>query len=341
MRCHRRFISALEHSIRDSRNWVIIQLMDVQGSSFRQMGARMLVWEDGSSWGMISGGCLEQHLKEQALACLQSGQPKVEKLDNTPEEDLVWGMGLGCNGILHVLYEPVFSAHLPPYLLQWLQHMRNHQSVRIDSVMAGTEPCHIQRTVSAQDPTTPEGSNLGKLWKISESISPPITLGIIGCGQDADAFYQQAIRLGWNTLMIDHRQDLSNISRFPEAILAARVSPGELQETTSGLRIRHWVLMTHRFDIDLQYLEALSGGTWSYLGLMGPASRRQLLHDHATPEVKKLLEEPCIHGPIGLDIGSDMPEEIAVSCCAEILATINRRKGGKLSSSQLSIHPRT
>jgi len=111
-------------------------------------------------------------------------------------------------------------------------------------------------------------------------------------------------------------------------------------ERIASKSIDHWVLMTHRFDIDLQYLEAMAGHSWQYLGVMGPASRKAELLEHASPQAKALLQEPCMHSPIGLDIGSDAPEEIALSCCAEILANISKRQGGKLSLSSLSIHPK-
>ncbi|MGV3614206.1 MAG: XdhC family protein [Fimbriimonas sp.] len=290
---------------------VLATVVAARGSVYRRPGARMLMTRDGWLAGSVSGGCVESDLLQTAFDRTANG-PEVVTYDALAPEDLLFGFGLGCNGAVDVLLQ-----RLPP---------DGGALALIQAVAATRRGCWIATDLGtgASESFTHERPLRGFV----ERIEPPHPLVIFGAGHDAVPLARQAKALGWHVTVVDSRAAYACPDRFPDADRILVAPPAQRVTMEAGTSA---VVMTHNFAHDaaiLRWVEA------DYLGVLGPRSRTQRLLE----ETGRFPEE--IRGPIGLDLGAETPEEIAVAIVAEILAWRRQCSAVPLNGRSEPLHPR-
>lgn len=301
--------------------FALATLVGVEGASYRRPGARLLT--DGGTIlrGSLSGGCLEAEILARGQDVLASGRPRLIQYDLRGDTDLVWGSGTGCEGVLDILVEPIAGS---PEWMAWVEAAwasRSSLSIHIDL----SQDSLGRRSIHGA-PSTPAPGFL-------ETFPPPVALWILGAGDDSRPLVRMAKELGWTVGLLDHRPAFARPERFPEADAVRAGHPGAL---VPGLPLDDRsavVLMTHHYLKDLEALRHLLPSPAGYLGLMGSRTRGvRLLAELATEGIEANLR---LHTPVGLDLGAEDPETIALAILAEIQATLANR-----SPLPLHDHPR-
>jgi xanthine dehydrogenase accessory factor len=334
---------------------VLATVVQTRGSSYRLPGARLLLTASGGRAGSVSGGCLEDDLLKKAWWLTRNG-PVIRRYDTTPEGEIATGgFGLGCNGIIHVLLERDSSV-LP--LLQEVAIRR--KAAAVAHIVAPESKAGQRLTIDTKGIASSNFSDPGLADLIEpdvrqtlssgvaqamlrdgsefflETLTPVVRLLLFGAGDDAVPVADMANFLGWQVFVLDGRSHYARAERFPRANGVAVYSP---EEPHALSLIDPWtvaVLMSHSYSQDLAALTQLAGKPPRYLGVLGPRKRTEQLMSDAGLEPGLLA--PALHAPMGLDIGADGPEQVALSVIAEIQATLNGREGGPLRQRLGSIH---
>ncbi len=271
---------------------VLVTVIDTEGSTYSKAGAHMLVDGDGIFRGMLSGGCLEGDLAARARVVIESGQPQTVTYD-LGEDDELWGMGVGCDGLMRVY-------------LQALTEDRGYEPfAEIAEVMRGDTAEEIRMQLAGDSP--------GELVCV---VEPPPRVLVLGAGLDAEPVVQFAAQMGWRCVVTDHRPAYIEQGEFSGAESAMCVPASDLASTLDLSAFDMAIIMSHHLESDRTYLRQLAATDIGYIGLLGPAQRRErLLADLS--EVASRLEER-LHGPAGLNIGGRGPAPIALSIIAQM-----------------------
>lgn len=343
----------------------------VEGSAYRRPGARMLVSEDGQTTGSLSGGCLERDVCERAIRVMARGRPELALYDTRSEDDIVWGTGAGCNGLVQVLIEPVGSRG-PRQQIDFLEAcMERHERgvlATVFQVEGAAEACIGSRVMLDSHGEVTDASNFpalaeavlgdardalvtgktvvreyalgdsGRMAVLIEIIEPPLSLIVFGAGADAVPVAELARTLGWRTTIFDTSARPATRQRFTcaESIRLCRPEDaGTIPLSTRDVAL----LMTHNYLHDLELLKVLLRSPVQYIGCLGPKHRTERLVAELAGELN-LDEEKSrrLFAPVGLDIGAEQPEEIALSIVAEVCATLHGRRGGPLRERCLPMH---
>jgi xanthine dehydrogenase accessory factor len=338
----------------------MVTVVATDGSSYRRAGARMVVGPSGSSTGMVSGGCLESDIERIARVVLEEGTARRVVFDLADDDEALLGWGLGCGGVITVLVQPVPPTSVPVLALRTA--VRGRAPVKLVTLVdPGGAPLDpgaallvgeggaVQgslgdRAADAAAALLPAGPlpavrRLGlaphPVDVLVEALRPPIRLLLCGAGDDAVPLAGCAAGMGWGVVVADHRPAALEPARFPSAEALVHVrDPASVgvwcDEST------HAVVMSHNLERDGGYLRALLSTPVPYIGVLGPRRRLQRLLDGGPPRSPQ--DEARLHGPVGLDIGADGPEEVAVAITAEIVARARRHPGGFLRDRQGAIH---
>ena len=314
------------------------------GSTYRKAGAQMLIAGDGRAAGLLSGGCLEADLMERARAVL-AGSPVVVDYDTRSSDDLIWGIGLGCEGAMTILMQRLDRANdYQPFA--FVEDCRRRGVPGNFAVVAqSTNPAYplgaafrsgsaaalptgvadvLHATASLRAATTVETD--GATFLIAPVELPPRLL-ILGAGPDATPLVEIAGLMNWHVTVLDHRPAYAVAERFPRAQRVALNPAGELPRELRSARYDAAVVMSHHLLSDQAYLAALAEhDAIPYVGLLGPAPRRARLMQEIGELSQRL--QGRLHGPIGLDIGAKTPETIALAIVSEIQAVLSGRPGG-------------
>ncbi|HEV7428211.1 MAG TPA: XdhC family protein [Thermoanaerobaculia bacterium] len=274
-------IAACRSVVAAGNRGVLVTVVRTQGSTYRRAGARAVIGEDGTLAGAISGGCLERDIAERVAMWLADMDPRLVTYDSTRGDDLIFGLGLGCRGVLDLLIEPFDATHLPRLVT--------------DFEWNGVEPAEWTTIL-------PNGETM------IEILRPPRAIVIFG-GGDAFPVAQFARAVGWRVNVVKPRAEF-DAREFDAA-----------------------VVMTHNFARDADILRQLLASQIQYIGLLGPKSRG----DELLAEIGA-SREPRLRSPIGLDLGGETPEEIALSIVAEIQAAFERRSARSLRELKVPIH---
>ena len=334
-------------------------IVAVRGSTYRREGARLVVPAQGPTVGNISGGCLEGDVADTAREVMATGRPQVRKFDLTADDEAVWGWGLGCNGAIDVLVEPAANAR--PFVAAMRTAARRHRPVALVTAVDGP-------AVGARLIVHPNGRTEGDLGEAArtagldalaagrsrtvvvddgtkvfvEVLEPPLRLVVCGAGHDAIPVVEFGARLGWQIDVVDDRRAMLKGKRFPQATRLVHSQPAVAADSVVADGRTCVVIMSHNFLRDAAYLRSFLGRPLPYLGVLGPAARLQRLLDTlagegVTPAPEDLAR---VHGPAGLDVGAEGPEEIAWAIVAEILAVHRKAGAGFLRDRGGPIHPR-
>jgi xanthine/CO dehydrogenase XdhC/CoxF family maturation factor len=366
-------IAAFGKAQREGLQCALVTLVHVDGSSYRRPGARMLVTEKGELTGAISGGCLEGDALNKASLAIHQQKNLLVTYDTTDEDDAVLGLGLGCNGVIQVLIQPVQPSGEPINLLRKITESRKRNVlVTLFSLhdkraeQKGTcihysddrteyftdVPAEIKELISEDlSQSLSEGRSLFRNYKYNETevtayieyIPPVVSLVIAGAGNDADPVAAIATVLGWQVTLIDDGRDKNTKSgRFAGACQVKAPNPLTALEKVVSDEHTYFILMTHNYNYDLAMLRQLLKMGATYIGVLGPRKKMDRMIAELEDEGFHLSEKQAaaIHNPVGLDIGAESPEEIALSIIAEIKAVISGKAGHSLKNNDDVIHPR-
>lgn len=350
---------AYERAEREGKRCALATVVQVEGSSYRRPGARMLVTEDGCLTGAISGGCLEGDALRKALFAIQQQTNKLVTYDTSNEDDLQFGVQLGCNGLVRILFEPVHEGHPIRLLREATRERREAVLVTLFSrqrsaAQIGTSLLYtgglVTATVSGplrediiKDVLRHEDrsyfTRYGPHDAFIEFLVPPPSLVIAGAGNDVLPLVETASLLGWRLTIVDGRPQYAKKARFPKADRVIVARPHEVIPGLDNDPQHFFLLMTHNYQYDLALLKELLPHRFPYIGVLGPRSKLdRMLEDVGYP-----LDEPqraAIHGPVGLDIGAETAAEIAVSIVGEIKAFLSGHGGHPLRENTQPIHYR-
>jgi xanthine dehydrogenase accessory factor len=328
---------------------VLATVYETAGSTYSKAGHRILLAANGDYRGLVSGGCLEGDLVERARSVIAAAQAAAVTYDLRDSADDLWGLGVGCNGLLRVFLQPLLPTNeYQPF-------------AAIAERLAGTRACGVA-TIIESDRT---GLAVGATAVVDESaervfgadsaaaallgaagraamkskaarlvtdqgcrmlcapLHPIPKLLVLGGGLDAIPLVGMAIELGWFVTVADHRPAYLARGGFERADHEVLVEPGKLAASLSLRDFDAIVVMSHHLATDRKYLAELAAVDVRYLGVLGPRARRdRLVADlaDAAPQLGRRLK-----GPVGLDIGADSPESIALSIVAELQSTLSTR----------------
>jgi xanthine dehydrogenase accessory factor len=328
-------------------------VVHTSGSTYRKPGALMLIAADGEYAGLLSGGCLESDLHEHALQVMASGNAKVITYDTGGSDDLLWGLGVGCEGSMQILLLRVGPENGWQPLALFTGAHRRHERVAAAVVIASpdsTLPAGSVILMEGQPGGAPvplalhDGIQsllrralddgrpiaLGGATEVLRVLAIPLALPprllLLGGGPDAQPLVDFAARLAWRITVYDHRAAYAQTGRFPQAEQVVLGRPEALAETLDTRRFDAAVIMSHHLPSDLAYLRTLSATHIPYVGLLGPAVRREKLLADLGADAARLNGR--LRAPIGLNIGGRAPESIALSIVAEIHARLHGAPGG-------------
>jgi len=358
-------IRSYDKAVMQNKQTALATVVKVDGSSYRRPGARMLITEDGEMTGAISGGCLEGDALRKAQFAIFQQQNKLVVYDTTDDDDLKFGVQLGCNGIVYILFEPVKpnDANNPINLLKKVAQQRQDAILvtafneRETAEQKGT-CCLINETESfccnnAMRTLMDEGKSLLKQKEsvvknytdgsvLYQFIPPAMQLVIVGAGNDAQPLVEMAFLLGWNTIVADGRPSYATVQRFPKATRICLIKPAHILSSVNIDGQTAVILMTHNYNYDLAALEQLIHTNCKYIGALGPKKKLNKMFTDLTEKGVVLDHEMMqhIYGPVGLDIGAETSEEIALSVLSEIKAVFSQREGSSLKERRTEIHNR-
>ena len=369
-------LDALDHADTGNVDVVLATVVKVEGSAYRRPGARMLIPRFGQAVGTVSGGCLEQELVRKAWWLTESGEPVIrcystaaQDDDDLDEEGAELTFGLGCNGTVHVLLERR-EAGKPSLLHTLLQGVRTSgQPAALATVLSAEDKYRVKMgarlgvgaqlqlcegfhcevlasTVQVDLLATlacKKSSRMiyecgtGAVEVLLEYIAPQRRLVIFGAGNDAQPLVRFATELNWQVHVVDGRANFARAERFPCAhqVLVAPIDQAfDLKAVVDGAAV---VIMTHSYRQDRHWLKNILACAPAYVGQLGPKERTErLLHD-----IEAGPAGAHVHYPMGLDLGGDTPESVALAIVSEISACLNRRQGGMLKHRKTTIHEAT
>jgi xanthine dehydrogenase accessory factor len=329
----------------------------VEGSSYRRPGARMLITEDGQLTGAISGGCLEGDALNKAIFAIQVQENKLVTYDSTNEDDIVVGLHLGCNGIVHILFEPLDTRKINNPLELLRKIYKSGQSACLITVFSSKNRIHAGTTTEFNNQLTEEIKQCfsekhslikkieidkGSMTALIDFIAPPTSLVVAGAGNDVKPLIEIAAILGWSTTVVDGRYHYAISKRFPKADLVLYAKPERILDKLKTNAHTVFLLMTHNYNYDLAFLKELAISEFGYIGILGPAQKRdRMLKDLSDAGIRLGSDQlNKIHGPVGLDIGAENATEIALSILSEIKAFFSGVSGGSLRKKNTAIHNR-
>jgi xanthine dehydrogenase accessory factor len=317
---------------------VLVTLVRTEGSSYRRPGARLMVAPSGEYAGTISGGCLETEVLRKALWLTREGAI-VEQYSTMFDDTAEVPFGLGCGGVVNLLFEPGDTPECRALMsalegslageqgtvLTWLPDKGRELARAVlaangdfsfaSEKLTESELVEARRGVLCGDwiENMPQGLFV-------ERIEAPQRLFVMGAGDDAKPLVSMGALLGWSVSVMDGRAQLARQERFPGAEqVAAIANLAELQKIRPEDAV---VLMTHSYEQDRELLAALLPLRPRYLGLLGARHRSSLLVSEVAQRLGWTVAACCerIYAPVGLDLGGDGPEAIALAVIAEVQA---------------------
>ncbi|WP_260741049.1 XdhC family protein [Tunturiibacter lichenicola] len=325
---------------------VLVTLVRAEGSSYRRPGARLLLGASGEYAGTISGGCLETEVVRKAEWMVRNGAV-VERYSTMFDDTADIPFGLGCGGVVDLLLEPANTVECQALMaalegavagedatvLTWLPRERRALQRAVlaasgDYIFASDGLTESELVVARAAVLGRDGIENVPSGIFGERIVAPQRLFVLGAGDDAKPLVSMAALLGWGVSVADGRVQLTRSERFPEAERVMTVSKG-LYETL-GIRTNDAVvLMTHSYEQDRDLLAAVLPIRPRYLGLLGSRHRSSLLVSEVAEMLKWTVAECCaqIYAPVGLDLGGDGPEAIALAVIAEMQACCMGKRG--------------
>jgi xanthine/CO dehydrogenase XdhC/CoxF family maturation factor len=328
---------------------VLVTVFETLGSTYSKAGAQMLIDSDGNYCGMLSGGCLEGDLVERARGVISAGIAVTATYDLSADDEL-WGLGVGCDGTMRVLLQPLTpEGNYQPF-------------AAVADILSGDEAAALAVVISAESASINAGASLllqkggelgfgmsaaaarsiansfdkeraaktrpvetpdGDCIVLYARIEPPPALLILGAGPDSEPLVRIASELGWRCTVVDHRPAYIESRSFPDPVNTLCCPVDELSEQVGLQRFDLAIVMSHHLASDRAYLRQLAASGIAYIGLLGPAGRRERLMRELSDVADAL--EGRLHGPAGIDLGGRGPGPIALAIVAEMQQFLSQR----------------
>lgn len=354
-----RLLDAIRHVRAIGERAALATVVRVRGSAYRREGTRMLIRESGTYECALSGGCLEPSVAEAAVQVIQTGGPVIATYDLA--DDSLWGLGLGCSGAVDIRIERV-ELEDDAVTGAWLTVLARADAAVLATPLAGasgrllicdtgevvgrlSDPaierdaiaCAHARLRAPFPQSGPEWIGGGEVF--FEISTPPPELVIFGAGHDTAPLAQQAWSLGFAVTVVDVRSAYLTPERFPGAALVS----AHFSQFAAAVRLhaRSFVLvMNHHVERDLESLRFALESSAAYIGVLGPRARcvKLLARLAAQGCVPSASSVSRVRSPVGLSLGAETPEEVAMSILSEILAIRRGFDGGFLSGRAGSLH---
>jgi xanthine dehydrogenase accessory factor len=313
-------------------------VVSVRGSSYRRPGARLLVPRVEAPVGLISGGCLEDEAARLARRAIEDDVPLLVTIDHSSEGDELWGMGLGCRGVIELLAEP------PSLALETLDALRaaraesraTYQLTGLDGTRRRLTAVEANAFGERAALAVAQGRPVLIGDAVLDPILPPLHLVVCGAGPDADSLVAAGIRLGWRVDVVDPRRSWLRPGRFQGAG-TLDAEPADAADATDAGEWTAVVVMSHDYLRDAAFVTSFVGRELTYLGILGPRDRTERLLGEL-PSPPSEADRAIMHAPAGLDLGADGAEQVATAIVAEILAHLHGRGGGSLRDRHGPIH---
>jgi xanthine/CO dehydrogenase XdhC/CoxF family maturation factor len=348
--------------------FLVATVVHVRGSAYRRPGARMVLGRDRWVAGSVSGGCLERDLVKRAWWLTRGGEPVVVTYDARDRDDGGWGFGLGCDGAVDVLIEAGGApGRVDP--LAFFERCRasqrrgaiatvfssEHPAVRPGTRVAvtgaaGAAEVEADPTSGAARDALADAARAGLLREraqvvalcvgdvevhaLIEPVRPPLRLYVLGAGHDALPVVELAGRLGWDVVVCEPSSRPGTRARFAAADVVLAATPSEVAGRIAADDRAACVVMGHDYERDRAYLAAVIATRAEYVGVLGP--RRRTLRMLA--ELGAVDVAPRLHMPVGLDLGAESPQEIALAIVAEVLAATSGASGKSLAGRAGAVH---
>jgi xanthine dehydrogenase accessory factor len=330
-----------ERASTDSSPRVLATVVATAGSTYRKSGARMLIMADGSYHGLLSGGCSEADLCYHAATVFETGEARTVRYDMRGPNDLLYGIGAGCEGAMDVFLESAGPGSLAATALAATQRairvgrpaalLTVHESTDLPlgtydampSLPSALIAAAGQSVAACESPQVNCDCGNRPTRSLLQFLAPSPHLLICGAGPDARPVASAARVLGWRITIVDHRPAYAFSGRFPGARVL-RVDPNTLRSVIDLTSCHATVVMSHHLTSDAAYLRELAeAGAPAYIGLLGPAARRNRLLADLGSTADQLRSR--LRGPVGLDIGAVTPEGIALAIISQIHAWLAGR----------------
>ena len=369
----RDIIKVFDEAQRMGKQTALATVVHVEGSSYRRPGARMLIEDDGKLTGAISGGCLEGDALRKALLVMTEKRSRLVTYDTMDDDDAKFGVGLGCNGIIQVLIEPIDISN-PDNPIQYLKKVNENRQAAVlvtlfslqdrkgpqygtclllkedgglvqhvpvlkEVLLADANEVLINQNSSFKNYTSDDHN----ITAFIEVIKPPVSIIIIGAGNDVVPLVNMADILGWETTVVDGRANYAKQERFVSACQVLVAKPENVLEQITIDEHTVFLLMTHNYNYDMAMLRQLLGKNMTYIGMLGPKIKRERMLNELKDEGSNFTGQQLsvLHSPVGLDIGAETSEEIALSILAEIKAMFANKDVQSLRKIKEVIHPRS
>jgi xanthine dehydrogenase accessory factor len=305
----------------------------VHGSAYRHEGAKLVVADDGRSVGNVSGGCLEEDVREVARRVIRTGVAERREYCGSVDEVAAWDLGVGCEGVVELYVEPVSDP-------------RAEERALLDAEFAFvslTDLATGAREVLSGEAAAPWLAS-GEARLVTDAgterfvdvLRPPPRLVIVSAGDDARHLAALASDVGFRVVVADRRPGLLTAERFPAPTRLVETDAARLGERVVLGPEDFAVVMTHNFADDTDYLRALLRAPVRYLGVLGPRQRTARMLGILAAEGP--VDASRIFGPVGLDIGTDGAEQVALAVVAEMLAVRSGRRPRSLRERPAPIH---
>lgn len=353
-----------------TRKAALATVVKVRGSSYRSPGARMLITDDGKWVGSISGGCLEGDALRKSRQVMSDKKPMTVTYDTSEESNQNLGIGLGCNGVIDVLIEPIDLTRNDNPIDLFESFIKTREPITLATVFNATsgvgEKIIVHSTGDAQNNFSSTSlaamvtEDLDQLFRTKKShaktfrtddgefevfmelIQPVVSLIIFGGGFDARPVSNLAKSLGWDVRVTD--ECVAHIAPvfFPTADKLSLCHRDFIDRDFDITPFTACVLMSHNYEYDRDVLKKLLKSDTPYIGILGPRKRFEKMQKEFAGEGITLTDEDIhrVHSPIGLDIGAETPDEIAISIISEIQGKFSNRSGGFLKYRKAPIHHR-
>lgn len=368
---------AIRTALQSDRLAAVATVTDVEGSAYRRPGAKLVVSASGESTGAVTSGCLEDTVADLAETVVDTGTPRTRQFDLTGDGE-VWGTGLGCNGVIDLLVEPVDRSFGVA-----VDELDANRRVVLLTAVASTDPAvdvgdRTTLTVGTGDDTAraPEVGRArpglpdavldrladevdvirdagqsgtvtvetddGTVAVFVDTLDPAPHLLVFGAQRDVAPVARFANAVGFRVHVVTGRGGNADPTRVPAAHEVLSTRAPDLADAVDAPGLTYAVLMSHNFVDDRLALASLLETDVPYVGLMGPRSRFEEMREAFAEEGDSLDEQSLarVATPVGLDLGGDHPEQIALSVVSEVLAVHNGRTGGRLTKRPGPVHPR-
>lgn len=314
---------------RDKQLWVLATIIETDGSSYRKAGAMMLINDLGQYFGLLSGGCLESDIMRQARRCWDNQRNRIIVYDMREEEDLAWQLGIGCGGMVRILLQPVHAKNDYLKLEELNNYLEARQEVeyvqQIDEGFAVNEV----RVVEKGHTDTCIYPDKENVQLFVHRLSPAPLIAVFGAGVDARPLVAMACELGWQVVLVDPRVGYAKPEYFTKATEIIRQPIAQLDSASWLGQIDVALILTHNIKLDAAALRLVQGSSAKYVGLLGPIHRTDRVL--AIAELTRSDLSKPLANPVGLRLGGELPESIALSMLSEAHAALEKADGLSIS----------